>query len=156
MRNEVIGTLSSYVGSGLLMMLGASMLARALKKKDPVEWNFRSSDLGKIRVGNTRIDVFGDGGPYIRALAQLWYGEKKNQAGRVRNQPRLKVIKQFARNKRAPIFDLIGKIWTGRNYYGGPAWETPDLGDSRLGGNQKRRRYKEVDGRAGPEGHRKP
>lgn len=126
MRAEVALTLSSYVGSGLFMMMAASLIAKAFGRKEPCEWDSRSVDFGKVRIGDTRFDVFGDGGTYIRALMQLIYAEKKNQAGRLRNRPRIEVIKQFVRNKRAPIFDFLAKIWTGRTYYGGPAFELPD------------------------------
>jgi len=110
----------------MMFMLAASFLARALNKKDPIEWDPRATDFGKVRIGNTRIDVYGDGGPYIRALVQLTFAKKKNQAGRLRRRPRLEVLKQFVRNKRAPFFDFVGKVWSGRTYYGGPAWEIPD------------------------------
>lgn len=126
MRIETAVSLASFIGSGMIYLLAASFLFRALDLEDPIEWDPRSSDFGKIRLGDTRIDVFGDGGPYIRALAQLIFAKKKNQAGRLRRRPRLEVLKQFIRNKRAPFFDFIGKVWSGRTYYGGPAWEIPD------------------------------
>ena len=138
MRIETAVTLSSYIASGLMFLVAASFLARALKKKkDPVEWDPRSSDFGKIRVGNTRIDVYGDGGPYIRAFMQFVTGKKKNQAGRPRKRPRFEVIKQFVRNKRAPFFDFLGKVWSGRTYYGGPAWEMPDWAEIKTEGDLK-------------------
>ena len=142
MRIETAVSLAGYIGSGMLFMLAASFLARALDKEDPIEWDPRATDFGKIRIGDTRIDVYGDGGPYIRALVQLLYparyAKKKNQAGRLRRRPRLEVLKQFVRNKRAPFFDLLGKVWSGRTYYGGPAWEMPDWAEIKEEGGIKR------------------
>ena len=50
----------------------------------------------------------------------------------------MEVLKQFVRNKRAPIFDFIGKVWSGRTYYGGPAWEMPDWAEIKEEGGLKR------------------
>jgi hypothetical protein len=106
MRMETAATLASYISSGLLMMVAASFLARLLGKDDPIEWDPTASDFGKIRVGDTRVDVYGDGGPYIRALIQFMMQRKTNQAGRIRRRVGIEPIKQLLRNKRAPFIDF--------------------------------------------------
>ncbi|HUV45537.1 MAG TPA: hypothetical protein VMW45_00500 [Dehalococcoidia bacterium] len=140
MRGEVAASLSTYIGTGLMYLAAASMLAKWWGKEDPVEWDINSSDFGKIRIGDTRWDVFGDGGPYIRAILQAWAGTKKNQAGRVVTKEgfeKLDPFKQLLRNKRAPALDLFAKIWSGRNYYGGDAWALPDYDAMRKEGGTK-------------------
>jgi hypothetical protein len=140
MRGEVAASLATFIGTGLMYLAAASMLAKWWNKKDPVEWDINSSDFGKIRIGDTRWDVYGDGGPYIRALLQTWAGTKKNQAGRVTTKEgfdRLDPFKQLLRNKRAPAMDLFAKIWSGRNYYGGDAWALPDYDEMRKEGGTK-------------------
>ncbi|KKN75792.1 hypothetical protein LCGC14_0376680 [marine sediment metagenome] len=140
MRTEVAATLGTYIGTGLMYLGAASMLARWWDLDDVVEWDVDSSDFGKIKLGNTRWDIFGDGGPYVRAILQTWKGTKKNQAGRVTTREgfeKLQPFKQLFRNKRAPAMDLFLKIWTGRNYYGGDAWALPDYDSMRREGGRK-------------------
>ena len=140
MRGEVAASLSTYIGTGLMYLAAASLLAKWWNKEDPVEWDINSSDFGKIRIGDTRWDVYGDGGPYIRAMLQAWAGTKKNQAGRVATKEgfdKLDPFKQLLRNKRAPALDLFAKVWSGRNYYGGDAWALPDYDEMRKEGGTK-------------------
>jgi hypothetical protein len=131
MRGEVASTMASFLGSGVMMMMAARIIGGWWygdeKDRDEIaELDPRSTDFGKIKIGNTRFDVFGDVGPYLRALAQLATGEKKGQGGRVRHIPRRQVLEQFARNKRAPFFETLNKIIYGKTWYGGPAWEVPE------------------------------
>lgn len=119
MRGEVAATLSSYIASGLLVMYAASKF----NKKAKVEWNPLSTDFGKVKVGNTRFDVYGDGGPYIRTLIQGIRGKKKTEAGKIVDKPTMETLIQFARNKRNAWIDLVLRIWTGKMYYGGSTWE---------------------------------
>ena len=140
MRGETAKALGTYIGSGLMFLAAASMIAKWWNKDDPVEWDTDSSDFGKIKVGNTRWDVWGDGGPYIRAMLQAWKGTKTNEAGRVTTKEgfeRLDPFKQLLRNKRAPALDMFAKIWSGRNYYGGDAWALPDYDAMRKEGGLK-------------------
>jgi len=140
MRGEVAKALSTYIGTGLMFLAAASMIAKWWGKDDPVEWDTDSSDFGKIKIGNTRWDVYGDGGPYIRAMLQAWSGTKTNEAGRVTTKEgfeRLDPFKQLLRNKRAPALDMFAKIWSGRNYYGGDAWALPDYDAMRKEGGLK-------------------
>lgn len=125
MRREIAKTLASFIGSGVMMLMAANMIGRLRGEDDVVEWDPRSTDFGKIKIKNTRFDVYGDAGPYVRAMMQLMAGEKKGQGGRIRRKLRIDVIKQFMRNKRAPIFDFLGRIWSGKTFFGGPAFQTP-------------------------------
>lgn len=140
MRGEVAATLGTHIGVGLMYLGAASMIARWWDKDDVVEWDTNSSDFGKIKLDNTRWDVFGDAGPYMRAILQAWAGTKKNQAGRVTTKEgfdKLDPFKQLIRNKRAPAVDLLAKVWSGRNYYGGDAWALPDYDSMRREGGRK-------------------
>jgi hypothetical protein len=129
MRWYVAGVLSSYIGSGLAIMAAAAtvgtILNKRLKKKTTVEWNPLSSDFGKVKIGNTRFDVFGDGGPYIRLFCRFLVGEMKTQAGRRRDAPRWQTVYQFAKNKRHPLWNFLHKITTGKTMFGEKVWEKP-------------------------------
>lgn len=68
-----------------------------------VEWDPRSTDFGKIRIGPQRID-FGAGFlPLIRTLSREVTGEAKASTGAVYDTSRIKEPLKFLRNKLAPI-----------------------------------------------------
>lgn len=125
MRKEVAATLSSYLASGFLMLLAAQKIGKSAGVT--VNWSPLSSDFGKIKMGNTRIDIFGDGGPYIRALSQLIARRKQSATGRYYDQRPVETILNFIRNKRNPMIDLCMTIYTKTNFAGQPAFKVPDF-----------------------------
>lgn len=64
-RKEYLKTMLSY-GTGVMTILGLAKLAGAEVGLDP-----RSADFGKIKIGNTRIDVSGGFQQYLRMAAQM-------------------------------------------------------------------------------------
>jgi hypothetical protein len=138
MRGEVAKTLGSFVGSGLMFMAAAGFLGAWLWPKEKVvEWDPRSPDFGKTKLGNTRFDVFGDYGTYIRALCQAIAGSKKTASGKIIEQARYEPLLQLARNKRSPAVSLITALATGKTYYGGRAWEIPKWREIKAEGGLK-------------------
>jgi len=94
----------------LTVILAAAKAAGAKVSSDPT-----NADFGKIRVGNTRIDVAGGLTQYMRLIGQLEQGKiTSSVTGNVEplsNGPfktsRGNVIQQFARNKFAPVPGFI-------------------------------------------------
>lgn len=130
MRWEVAATLSSYIGSGLAMYYAAKLGKHFIAgEKLDLRPHGYSTDFGKAIIGNTRFDMFGDGGPYIRALLQFLSGKKESEAGRTYEQPRMDAIWRFARSKRQPLIDLIWSVVTSKDYAGKPLWKLPESAD---------------------------
>ncbi len=68
-RKEALKSLFSFAGVGL-GILGLAKIAGAEVGVDP-----RSSDFGKIKVGNTRVDLFAGFQQYVRMAGQLLTGQ---------------------------------------------------------------------------------
>ena len=65
-RKIVAGDLVAFVGANI----GALALARQLHGTD-IELDPRSSDFGKVRLGDTRIDIHGGDASFYRLIARL-------------------------------------------------------------------------------------
>jgi hypothetical protein len=64
-RKEHIKNLLGMIGTtGTLLSLAGAMGAQ-------IEWDPRSSDFGKIRIGDTRFDIFGGNASYVTLWARL-------------------------------------------------------------------------------------
>jgi hypothetical protein len=132
MRWEMAQILGANLAYGAGLMAVASLIGSLFWPDDwpefSVELDPTSTDFGKLKIGNARYGLFGDQGPYIRAIFQTIWPTKKSQAGRIRKvdywswDERSGPIKQLLRNKRAPLVDLVSKIATGRTFYGGEAF----------------------------------
>jgi len=110
---------------GKLLLAGGTVMALAKLNGANVESDPRSSDFGKIRVGNTRYDIWGGHQQYIRVLAQLLSGKTKSngkiyelgskkQFGRTRGD----VLLSFARGKLAPVPSMAVDALAGRTIMG--------------------------------------
>lgn len=100
--------------------VGVSVLAIARAAGASVELDPRSSDFGKIKVGNTRWDIWGGFQPYARVITQMVSGQRKaTTTGKIYNlngkgfmaQTPLTPLGTFLRQKLAPVpsgaWDLI-------------------------------------------------
>lgn len=115
-----IGAMSSFLlGTGEL-----AHLAGAKFEVDP-----RSADFGKIRIGNTRIDMGGGFLPYIRLISQLAMHSKKNtETGKITdfnkskfdNASTMNTLGTFARTKESPLLSLTHDWLTGEDFKGDP------------------------------------
>lgn len=83
-----------------------------------VEVNPKSTDFGKIRIGNTRIDPWGGFQPYFRVISQLIMGQRKTTTGRIQDVSRMETLERFWRTKQAPVFALINDIIKGETFIG--------------------------------------
>jgi hypothetical protein len=121
--------------SAMLSVMGLAAAAGASVEKDP-----RSSDFGKIVIGNTRFDVTGGFQPYVRFFAQMIMGQQKSLKGIVRNigptlpllrqafpgqkqgsykpTTRLDILYRFMENKESPNFGEITRLLRGTDPVG--------------------------------------
>lgn len=105
---------------------GTALLTLAKAGGASVETDPRSSDFGKIRIGDTRIDVWGGFVQIARFLSQLWTGERKTAKGKIikmdNSTPisgsRLQTIYRFGESKLNPHIGMITDFLRGENYVG--------------------------------------
>jgi hypothetical protein len=94
-----------------------------------VEADPRSADFGKLKVGNTRVDLLGGYSQSTRFIAQMISGQRKDSDGHVKKleagdlaksygvtDGRLAAAGQFARSKLSPQAALYVDLKTGRTY----------------------------------------
>lgn len=97
--------------SGLVALAG---LGGANVETDP-----RSSDFGKIRVGNTRVDPWGGFQQYARLWAMLVSGQRKTTStGEIIESNRLETLLRFARTKLAPATGLVTDVLDQQTFIG--------------------------------------
>jgi hypothetical protein len=122
-RIKALQDLGKFVGVGL-SVLGLAKLAGAQTESDP-----RSSDFGKIKVGNTRYDVWGGFAQYVRFFTEMLSGETKSPAtgtvtklngGGAFGRTRADVAVSFLRGKLSPIPSMAWDFAAGRNSVGQP------------------------------------
>ncbi len=110
-------TARKMVAKNLLSATGMAIGIMALAKAGgaDIEDDPRSTDFGKIKVGNTRINILGGYQGLIRLTAQLISGEKKSVAsGKVKGlaegykaEGRIGAVGSFLRGKESPTVSLI-------------------------------------------------
>jgi len=92
-----------------------------------VETDPRSTDFGKIKLGNTRWDIWGGFQPYVRLVAQMISGQKKSSTtGDIQDlngqgafgETRGSELGRFARGKLAPVPAMAFDFLTGRQASG--------------------------------------
>lgn len=124
---------SAYVGT--ILSFGKYALGMDVED-DP-----RSSDWGKLKDGNTRVDVTGGFQSYIRLGAQILSHTKVTGKGEVRelggglNDPAkgpydesiADLFGRFFRSKESPVVSLIHNFFDGENVVGEPFYRTKEL-----------------------------
>lgn len=121
-RKEYLKSWITMAGAGATIA-GA---AKALGAK--VETNPASPDFAKIRIGNTRIDIWGGFSQYFRAAYQIFSGKTKSTitgktvtAGKDFKAPsRLEIAQRFLEYKTAPVVSLAMDILRGGTAFGEP------------------------------------
>lgn len=119
-RKEAIKSFAEFVG------VGSTILAIAKLGGADVETDPRSTDFGKIRIGNTRWDIWGGFQQWARVFSQIASGERKTQAGEIIPLSRKKfpfetrfdVAERFLRGKLAPVPSLALELFEGSKMFG--------------------------------------
>jgi hypothetical protein len=104
-----------------------------------VVWDFRNPDAGKVRVGNTRLDLGGGMFQWLRLFTQLATNEKMNsetgvvtKLGQKAFAPsRLDVMSQFLISKEAPVASFVTD-WMRNKDMQGHKFNLTDAAISRL------------------------
>jgi hypothetical protein len=109
-------------------VLGLSSLVGDDKKNKTVEFDPRSSDFGKIRVGDTRYDIWGGFQQYVTFFARQLAGASKSvKNGNIYNldgkgafgRTRWDILLSFARGKASPAVGMgIDALAGGRTLIG--------------------------------------
>lgn len=121
-----------------LLLAGGSVLGLAKLAGADIELNPRSSDFGKIKVGNTRVDFWGGHQAIVRTFFQALTGQRKiTSTGEIRDVNNLDPIFRFFEGKASPPMSLAfdihrGKTFTGEPFYWGPPWDPKSASGSRL------------------------
>ena len=101
-------------GMGALALL--SMIKGVKVEKDP-----RSSDFGKVRFGNTRLDFWGGYSQIMRLVARTATGEiKSTVSGDISDTQRGKVLWRFLQSKLSPAAGLAVDLARGETFLGEP------------------------------------
>lgn len=120
-RKMALRDVSAFVGVGMAV-LAIAAAAGAEVEDDP-----RSTDFGKIKIGNFRFDIWAGFQQVVRMFAQVISGQRKSSTtGMVRKlsakdfpfQTRFDVVSQFMRGKLAPIPSLAVDLLEGETSMG--------------------------------------
>lgn len=120
-RNMYFKDMAKFLGFGATL-IGVAALSGASVELDP-----RSSDFLKIKVGDTRYDVLGGFQQYVRTVAQIVSGQKKNlSTGQIKEldgkkafgEDRGDVGMRFLRGKLAPVPGTAYDLISGRDILG--------------------------------------
>ena len=130
-RKEYFKALFSFVGFGTTV-LGLAKLAGA-----EVGLDWRSADFGKIKIGNTRIDIWGGHQQYIVLAARLITGKAvSSTTGKVmtlgegyRPLTRLELIQRTIEMKESPVFSFASNLLRGQTFQGKPVNIPKEVGN---------------------------
>jgi hypothetical protein len=122
LRKQALKSLFGFLGMGLSIL----SLAKLMGLEVGDDW--RSADFGKIKIGNTRIDVWGGFSQYIRMFGQLATGEYvSSTTGRVmtlgegyKAMSRFDILFRQLESKEAPVFSLLTRILKQQDWSGKP------------------------------------
>jgi len=121
-RQEALRTLFNFTAAGTTI-LGLAAAAGANVGTDP-----RSADFGKIKLGKTRVDIWGGFQQYPRLAAQLMTGELKSSVtGKVTKlgshygaPTRKDLLARFAESKANPAVGFALRLAEGKDIEGKP------------------------------------
>ena len=115
--------------------MGASVLAMAKAMGLQVELDPRSSDFGKVKIGDTRYDIWGGMAQWVVLFSKLWSGESKStQTGEIiptgsnyGQTSRFDIAERFVRGKATPEVGAIANAMEGKNLAGEKTDATKEL-----------------------------
>lgn len=143
-RKEAIKSFATLAGVAT-SVLGLMKMAGADVEEDP-----RSSDFGKFKIGDTRFDVTGGVGPYIKLVSQILTGSTKSSTtGKINElnssdwgaRTKLDVMTDFITNKASPVFGFLRDWAKGQTFEGEPLELALDEWDEM--GREKKKKFAE-------------
>lgn len=93
--------------------------------KVSVEMNPKSADFAKLRIGNTRIDLWAGYIQAVRFLTQITTGEYKTAAGKIKERGVTDTVGRFIRTKFNPMASMIADIMAGQTFSGDKPFSPP-------------------------------
>ena len=113
-RKVIAGDLIKSIGAGLTV-LGLLAMRKGVK----VEADPRSSDFGKIKVGNTRYDYWGGYSQLARVATQMILAQQKSTSTKRKYKvKRLDVLGRFLQTKLSPPVGLAVDLYKGQTFLG--------------------------------------
>ena len=111
-RKEAARDLVAFLG------VGASVLGLAKMAGAEIETEPTSSDFGKIKIGNTRYDIWAGFQQFARFGATLATEHRKTAAGAMVEANRWDTITRFLASKASPAMGLLMDIMKGETWLG--------------------------------------
>ncbi len=108
------------------LFLSATGMLIGQKFEDTIELNPYSKSFGKIRLGNTRIDLWAGYSQPVRALIQAMAGKTITASGRLRDTDRKDIIATLMRTKIGLFTGLVVDVIQGHNFLGEPFLSPPE------------------------------
>lgn len=131
LRLKAISDFSKFVVTGLTILALMKIWKEVNNIPDSqlsLETDLRSSDAGKIKMGNTRWDIWGGFQQWARVFAQIVTGERKNTTtGEIVSlneekypfTTRKEVLLRFIEGKLAPVPGLVNELMSGAKTFTG-------------------------------------
>jgi hypothetical protein len=124
----IAGEYARYLVGLMALYAMAEGLGEVFGKQVDIEWNPTSSDFGKIRIGNTRLDPLSGVSQVTVLLSRVVSGQTKStttgMTTKLRgtdkgfNKSTVGTIGRFLRTKLSPLFGTIGNVIEGETIVG--------------------------------------
>lgn len=106
--------LAEALGTGLMVLW---LLGQ--REGVSVEYSPKSSDFGKVKIGDTRIDFWGGYSQIMRLVAQLASGERKSTStGEIYGVDTLDTVARFLQTKLSPTMGMAVDAYRGEDFKG--------------------------------------
>jgi len=109
------------IGTNLLIM----NLVKFLHPDAEINIDLRATDGGKIKIGNTRFDLWGGTLGIVRPFWRILTGTTVTAAGHVIPTKWKQEVANLVRSREAPLYSLITDAWTGQTMIGEPFGSPP-------------------------------
>lgn len=110
-RKQIARDMVNVVSTGGLVLFLAALAGADVEWEDP-----ESADWGKIRVGNTRVDIWGGFQQPARLITRLSAGRFTRES--IRDFDPLEMVGRFSMYKAAPAVTIPHELWTGSTMVG--------------------------------------
>lgn len=133
MRREAARMLVTGFGSMLAVAGGIATGAKIYKQDIQVESDWRSTDFGKIRVGETRIDMMAGFSQVFRFMAQMTTQQSKSTgSGTISDKGVIETFARFLQSKFSPAAGLVTDVARKETFIGEELVFVPKADDSLL------------------------